>query len=364
MSEIGMVPHSRPWTPSGEEWAAICGRLQPGRVADGPLAAEFAEKAAGWLGGTTGVVVNSGSNALHLALAAVGAGPGKEVIIPDYCCAALLNAVHQSGAAPVLVDSQTGGFNLCPQAAARAVTPRTAAIVVAHLFGHPAPLEPFLALGPPVVEDCAQSIGAMEAGVLSGTRGAVSISSFYATKVLTTGQGGVASTSNHVYRDALLDLVQYDNREDWQPRFSYRMSELQAMLGLWQLDRLGDWLARRRMLADYYDGRLTSTGFRIPVGAERAGASEGAIFFRYVLQAPDADAAMAQFHELGIDAKRPVHRPLHHYLKADCPAAQKAHDEMISLPLYPALTDQEVERVADALLRVGEKLKKPAWQRL
>jgi dTDP-4-amino-4,6-dideoxygalactose transaminase len=295
----------------------------------------FAREAAGWLGGGGGAAVNSGTSALHLALLAVGVRPSSEVLIPAYCCAALLNAVELARALPVLVDAEPGGFNLCARDARRRLTRRTAAVVVAHMFGRPAPLEPFLELGVPVIEDCAQSLGAVEGTQLTGCRGAAAISSFYATKVITTGQGGLVATRDPETLAAVQDLVEYDNRDDWSPRLSCKMSELQAALGLWQLERLPVFLARRRALARYYDERLgTSTAD-----------SPGSIFYRYILRLSNAGEVIQALQSAGIEAKRPVYRPLHHYLGGDYPNAQAAHEQIVSLPLYPSLTDSEAKRV-------------------
>jgi dTDP-4-amino-4,6-dideoxygalactose transaminase len=341
------IPHSRPSLPSPEEWAEVTGRLAAGWIADGPCGDAFARQAAGWLGTARnerkggGVAVNSGTSALHLALLAVDVRPGSEVLLPAYCCAALLNAVALSGAVPVLVDSEPDGFNLCTGEARRRLTGRTAAVVVAHMFGRPAPIDPFLDLGVPVIEDCAQSLGAREGGQLTGSRGAVSFSSFYATKVITTGQGGLVATREPERLQRLRDLVEYDNREEWQPRFSYRMSELQAALGLWQLERLPAFLERRRCLAAYYDECFSAIG-----AGER---DRGAICYRYVVRVPDAEAAIEALQARGVDAKRPVYRPLHHYLGGDYPHAQAAHEHLVSLPLYPALNDGEAESVVAAV---------------
>jgi perosamine synthetase len=333
------IPHSKPTLPAPEEWGQIMSRLAAGWVADGPCEEDFSRQAAGWLGGTGGVAVNSGTSALHLALLVAGVVPGAEVLVPAYCCAALLNAVELAGGVPVLVDAEPGGFNLCPGDARRRLTPRTAAVVVAHMFGRPAPIDPFLDLSVPVVEDCAQCLGAAEGGVLAGSRGALAIGSFYATKVITTGQGGLVSTHDPAYLERLNDLVDYDNRDEWRPRFNYRMSELQAALGLWQLERLPTFLARRRSIAGFYDRHLATAGSPPP---------DGTIHYRYILRVPDAGAAIAYLQGKGIDAKRPVYRPLHQYLGGDYPHAQAAHEQIVSLPIYPMLGDSEAERVVEA----------------
>lgn len=334
------IPHSRPTLPTGEEWTEVTGRLAPGWAADGPCTEEFAAQAAGRLNCKFGAAVNSGTSALHLALLAVGVRPGLEVMVPAYCCAALLNAVALAGAAPVLVDCVSGGHNACPEDAARKLTPRTAAIVVAHMFGTPAPLDGFLALGPPVIEDCAQSIGAE-----CGGRGRMAIGSFYATKVITTGHGGLVATSDSELAERVRDLTHYDNRDDWRPRFNYGVGETAAALGLWQLDRLDAFLARRAQLRSYYNQALG-----IP------GEAPGSIAYRYVVRVPDAAAAIQALEALGIDAKRPVYAPLHHYLSGEAPQAQAAHDEIVSLPIYPLLADREAAWIAEAAAALLKRL--------
>jgi perosamine synthetase len=347
---IHAIPHSRPTLPCLEEWSEITARLAPGWIAGGPCAEAFAAEAARWLGGSGGVAVNSGTSALHLALLAVGVRPGSEVLIPAYCCAALLNAVQLAGALPVLVDSAPGGFNICPEDARRRQTPRTGAVVVAHLFGQPSPLAPFLELGIPVIEDCAQSLGAVSEGAPTGSHGAVSIGSFYATKVITTGQGGIVSTTSPTYLSTVRDRVEYDNREDWRPRFNYQLTEIQAALGLWQLDHLPSLLARRRAIASYYDERLfPGLGSSSPPGG---------ICYRYLFRVDEAATVIRALQARGVDAKRPVYRPLHHYLGGEYPGAQAAHEQTVSLPLYPALTDAEVECVAAAVQAVNPKMRR------
>jgi dTDP-4-amino-4,6-dideoxygalactose transaminase len=212
----------------------------------------------------------------------------------------------------------------------------------------------------PVIEDCAQSLGSTDRGVLTGGRAPLSIGSFYATKVMTTGHGGLVSTTSPELLESLRGLLDYDNRDDWEPRFSYRMGELPAALGLWQLERLSGWLDRRRAIADYYDGRLMSAGFQAPNGAGRREAvlgrgsdeSPNPNFYRYVLRVAEAERAIRSLQAAGVDAKRPVYRPLHHYLGGDYPGAEAAHAQIVSLPIHPSLTDGQAERVADAVSRL------------
>lgn len=342
-----LIPHSRPTLPTGEEWAEVTGRLTPGWAADGPCVRAFQDAVAPWLGGTEGTAVNSGSAALQLALLAVGVRPGSKVAVPAYCCAALLNAVSGAGAQPLLVDAEPGGYHLAVEDLARRWTPEVSAVVVVHLFGDPVDVAPFQQFGVPVIEDCAQSIGAARQGRFTGGDGSLAIGSFYATKVLTTGQGGVVTTSRPDLAEAVRELTEYDNRDTWQPRFSVGMSEVQAALGLWQLERLPTFLRRRRVIANYYTERLVG---RLGVApANRSAAESEPIYYRFALRAREAETAFQRLRELGVDSKRPVYRPLHHYLGGDYPHAQAAHQEIVSLPIYPGLSDAEVESVARAV---------------
>ena len=333
-----MIPHSRPTLPVGDEWSEVTDSTVPGWAADGPCVERFSREASTVLGADYGFAVNSGTSALHLALLAAGVQPGDEVLIPAYCCAALLNAVGLAGARPVLVDAEPGGFNLWPQDARRRRTSASAAVVVAHMFGAPAPSEDFAALGLPIIDDCAQSFGA------DHSPGAeISIASFYATKVITTGHGGLVATRDAEKAALLADRLHYDNREDWRLRFNYGLAELPAALGLWQLQRLPRLLQRRREIAAHYDAAFNGSASKHQVG----------IRYRYVLRVRDADRAMQSLRARGVDAKRPVYRPLHHYLGGDFPHAEAAHRETVSLPIYPALTDDEVGQVIQAVLEAA-----------
>lgn len=347
-----LIAHSRPTLPSAEEWADVTRRLTPGWAADGPCVRAFQDAVAPWLGANTGIAVNSGSTALQLALVAAGARPGTRVAVPAYCCAALLNAISGTGAEPLLVDSEPGGYHLALEDLASRWSSDVSAIVVVHLFGDPIDVGPFRQFGVPVIEDCAQSIGAACRGRFTGGDGSLAIGSFYATKVLTTGQGGVVTTSDSGLKHAVRDLTDYDNRDEWRPRFSVGMSEVQAALGLWQLERLAAFVDRRRAIANYYTERLLERLGISPANRSANGAEP--IFFRYTLRARDADTAFRLLRERGIDSKRPVYRPLHHYLGGDCPHAQTAHETIVSLPIYPGLSDSEAEAVMAAVEDLAE----------
>ncbi len=294
--------------------------------------------------------VSSGTAAVHLALLALGVGPGDEVILPSLVCAAPLHAILAVGARPRLVDCDPATANVDPAAARRAVRRRTKAILVPHAFGLPADLADLCALGPPVIEDCAQALGATYRGRAAGAIGDVCVLSFYATKVLATGEGGMVLSNRRRLADQVRDLRSYDERATFRPRFNYKMTDLQAALGLCQADRLEQFLARRRALAAAYDRALAG----VPVGLPPRPADRTHGFFRYVVQAGrGAGPILAALGARGIAARRAFFRPLHAYLGLPgFPGAAEAWRRMISLPIYPTLTRAAVARVARALHEV------------
>ncbi|MGC9310396.1 MAG: DegT/DnrJ/EryC1/StrS family aminotransferase, partial [Candidatus Aenigmatarchaeota archaeon] len=187
------VPHSRP-TINEEDILCVASNLRSGKIATGGEVGVFEKEMSDYIGALGGVAVNSGTSALFLALKALEVKNGDEVILPSYVCASVLSAVNSTGAKPVLADIENEGYNICPKSAAEKITARTKSIIVPHMFGAPAGLEELLELKVPVIEDCAQSAGASYNGKKLGSFGAMSIFSFYATKVLTTGHGGMVLT--------------------------------------------------------------------------------------------------------------------------------------------------------------------------
>ncbi len=330
-----LIPHSRPFL-GREEERAVVRALRSGMIGAGEAVSRFEGDFARFLGGGVAVAVQTGSAALHLALLSLGVGPGDRVVLPSYCCAAVLNAVRYCGAEPVLADPDPATANLDPAGVRRRLSARTRAVIVPHLFGLPAPVREIRRLGVPVVEDCAMSLGA-EGGLL----GDVSVFSFYATKMMATGHGGLVATRDRRRAAVARDLVDYDNRDDGRTRFNYRMSALAAALGTAQLRRLPGFVERRREIAARYRRAL---GW--------GGAPGGHAYYRFTVRVPDVERFARFMASRGVDCKRPVYRPLHRLLglsPAGFPGAEELHRTLASVPLYPALRPAEVERVAAAL---------------
>jgi dTDP-4-amino-4,6-dideoxygalactose transaminase len=319
--------------------------VRGGWVAAGPEVAAFERELAARLGVEAVAAVSSGSAALELALRALGVGVGDEVVIPTYVCDALHHAVCRAGATPVLADADPATLSLSAADVRARLTPRTRCLIVPHAFGLAADPEPFLALGVPVIEDCAQTLGARVQGRPVGSFGALAVCSFYATKLMTTGEGGaVAGPAALVER--VRDARDYDERPDLAPRGNAKLSDLAAALGRSQLARLDAFLARRRAVAARYRERLRGAPCATPPDA-----GPRHVYHRFVVETEcPPEALQAALAARGVAARRPVFRPAHRALRLDgFPAADRLWQRTLSLPCYPTLTDDEVDAVAAAL---------------
>ena len=319
--------------------------VRRGWVAQGPEVAAFEHELAARLGTAEAAAVASGSAALELALRALDVGPGHEVVIPSYVCDALHHAVRRVGAAPVLADADPATLLLSAKDAATRLTARTRALIVPHAFGLAVDLAPFLALGVPVIEDCAQALGAQHETGPAGSAGALGVCSFYATKLLTTGEGGaVAGPARLVAR--VRDLRDYDEREDLLPRVNAKLTDLAAALGRSQLARFDAFIARRRAIAARYRARLAGAPCALPPDA-----GPRHVYHRFVVELERSPAEVqAALQARGVAARRPVFRPAHRALGLEgFPEAERLWRRTLSIPCYPALADAEVDTVAAAL---------------
>jgi len=328
-----VIRHSAPAI-GPDELGAVVDVLRSGQLAQGAQVEAFEHECAHFLGRRYAVAVNSGTSALYLALAALDMGPGRTVALPSYVCSALSNAVRMVGGRPVLCDIGPR-YNLDP-----ATLPADRdATIVPHLFGAPADL----AAWQPDIEDIAQSIGGP-----TGRRSRVAVASFYATKLLTTGEGGMLLTDDEALAEFARDRRDYDNRDDGALRFNWKMTDFQAALGRVQLKRLPSFIRARRAIARQYHEAFRALPMRLPD-------PEDHVFFRYVVATDRRDALEAPLRGCGIEAKRPVHRPLHHALGGRFPRAEQAHRECLSLPIYPGLVEADVARVIESVTRFMEQ---------
>ncbi len=328
------IPHSRPAL-GREEERAVIRVLRSGQLGGGEEVALFEREMERFLGGGSATAVNTGSAALHLALLALGVGRGDRVVLPTYACAALLNAVCYVGGEPVFADADPETANMDPGDVRRRLRARTRAIIVPHMFGRTAPVGDILRLGIPVVEDCAMAVGGG-----TGLLGNVSVFSFYATKMMATGHGGMVVARDRGTAARVRDLVGYDNRDDYRVRYNYRMSALAAAMGRAQLAKVPDFVKLRREIADYY---YREFGLGRP--------PSGHIFYRFVLRVGGVGRFVRLMAASGVECKRPVFRPLHMYFPraaGEFPGAEDLHRSWASIPIYPSLGVADMRRVVRA----------------
>ncbi len=350
------IPAARPFI-GPEERAAVDRVLESGILAQGPEVAsferEFSEQV---VDGRHAVAVNSGTSALHLSLLAAGIGPGDEVIVPSFTFAATANSVALTGATPVFVDIEPRHFCLDPEAVEAAVGPRTRAVMPVHLYGHPADMRRLSAICEAnsvlLVEDAAQAHAASIAGIPVGAWGVAGSFSFYPTKNMTTGEGGLVTTGDEqIARTIRLLRTQGQERryENEIVGLHNRMTDINAAIGRVQLSRLPQWTRQRQENAAFYDNHLR--GVVTPPVADGAVHVYHQYTIRIVgLERDDFAQRLAdQGVGTGVYYPIPNHRLPAFARDLDLPATEVAARECLSLPVYPSLTADERERVAVAV---------------
>jgi dTDP-4-amino-4,6-dideoxygalactose transaminase len=345
----------------GELDAAIARVVDSGWFILGPEVEAFERELATALDSPEAVAVANGTEALHLALVALGVGPGDEVVTSSLSAAFTGLAILSAGARPVFVDVDAETLNLDPDAVAHAVTSRTRAILPVHLYGRPADMDPILtcarARSIPVVEDACQAHGARYKGRSAGTLGTCGAVSFYPTKNLgALGDGGALLVGNADLAARLRRLRnggQSDRYRHDEPGMNSRLDELQAAIlrvGLRHLPRRTE---RRRELAAFYRSELLEAG----VGLLGERGDTRPVHHLFVVRHPRRDAFMTALRERGISTL--IHYPIPLHLQpafasiggrpGELPVVERAADEILSLPLYPELTDDQAAAVVDAV---------------
>jgi len=350
-----------------ELWPAVEQVLAGGHYVLGPNLAALEQEVAAYTGTRFGVGVNSGSDALTLALRALEIGPGDEVITTPFTYIAPAEAIYQVGARIIFADIDARTFNLDPADVARKLTPRTQAIIPVHLFGQAAPLREILALaesrGLQIVEDCAQAIGAQYQGKPVGGLGRVGCFSFYPTKNLgADGDGGMVVTQDEALARKLRMLrVHGIERRYFHDVHGYnsRLDEIQAAILRVKLPHLNAWNARRNQIAARYDAGLAGLPVILPLTAP----GNTHVFHVYALLTEPRDALQQFLADRGVPTLIYYPRPLHlqqvyadlGHREGDFPVAEAVSRKILPLPMYPELTDEQVDHVAATVREFFQK---------
>lgn len=327
---------------------------------------EFAE----YCGTEHAVACCNGTVALHVLLLALGIGPGDEVLVPSFTYVASANSVAYTGATPILVESEAQHWNLDPKRLEEAITPRTRAIMVVHLYGHPTDMAAVEEVARRhdllVVEDAAEAHGARVAGRTVGSFGVGATFSFYGNKIITTGEGGMITTHNRelAAKVRLLRGQGMDpQRRYWFPivGYNYRMTNLAAALGCAQMERVETFIARRRELASWYHDSLAPAAESL--GMQLAGEAPGTRNVHWLaslrVPAQKRDGLMRHLLAQGIDS-RPFFPPLHtlpiysdvrYHGNRDLGVAEELGATGLNLPTFGAMTRADVDRVANAIVQ-------------
>jgi dTDP-4-amino-4,6-dideoxygalactose transaminase len=349
-----------------EEKALVLSAMASGQLAQGPRVEEFERRFAEFVGAPHAVAASSGTTAIHLALLAAGIGPGDEVITVSFTFTASASPILHVGARPVFVDVDPVSFTMDPDLIEEAITPRTRAIIPVSLYGNPPEMPAIMEVasrhGLFVLEDASQAHGAALGGRRSGAWGA-GVFSFYPTKNMTTGEGGILTTDDAELADRARLLRQHGMRERYRPEilgYNFRMTDLGASIGLAQLPKLPGWNARRREIAARYDAELRG----VATPAVRADVEHA--YHQYTLRVTRRDEFQRLLEEDGVGSNVyypvPVHRQApFRELAGDrlLPVTDGLTEDIVSIPVYPNLTDAEVATVIAGVNRAAERL--GAW---
>ena len=350
-----MIPAAKPLV-GDEERAAVDRVLRSGMMAQGPEVAAFEEEFSKYVGGRKCVAVNSGTSGLHMALVAAGIKAGDEVIVPSFTFAATANSVALTGATPVFVDIDPKTFNIDPAAIEAAITPRTKGIQPVHLYGLPAQMDVINEIACKhnilVFEDAAQAHLATLNGKYVGSFGYAATFSFYPTKNMTSGEGGMIACAN----DEMTRMCKLLRNQGMEKRyenevvgFNTRMTDIHAAIGREQLKKIEGWTKTRQANAKFLDENLKGvvTPYVTP------GASH--VYHQYTIRivGHDRDKFAAEMTKRGVGNgvyyPIPVHQLQSFGLNFDLPNTTSACNEVLSIPVHPALTQGELETVVEVI---------------
>jgi perosamine synthetase len=369
------VPLLRPWL-GEEEIQAVAEVIRSGWICQGPKVVEFENALATFVGAKHAVATNAATSSLHLSLRLSGVGPGDTVICPSFTCMATANAIHHAGANPVFVDIDPRTFNLDPAAMEAAVTPAVKAVMVVHQIGLPADMDALRAIAQQhalkIVEDAATSLGATYRGRRLGALGSPTAFSFHPRKMITTGDGGMITTDDEELAEqarplrsagaSSSDLVRHQAKgvlvqQYFDYGYNYRMTDMQAAIGLVQMKKLPRMIEQRKVQAQVYDTAFASMDeIEPPYVPEYATHAYTSYLVRLRRSAPlTRDELLKEMAERGISCRvgiQPLHtEPFYRERLKDLhlPHTEEAARTTMFLPIFPGMTESEQQKVITTL---------------
>jgi dTDP-4-amino-4,6-dideoxygalactose transaminase len=376
------LPFAQPWV-GEEEIEEVTRVLRSGWLTTGSRNFEFEHRFREYVGAEQAVAVNSCTAALHLSLAVLNIGPGDEVITTPFTFAATANVIVHRGAKPVFVDIEPETFNIDPGRIPAAITSRTRAIIPVHYGGHPCDMKAILSLARErdlyIIEDAAHAVGAEYNGKKVGAIGDITCFSFYATKNITTGEGGMLTLQDAGLAEELRKLrlhgiskdawKRYERSGSWYYEveyagFKYNMTDMQAALGIAQLKKLDSFIQTRQEHASYLSQSLQELPLKLP---GRKGEVKHAwhlfpillpveklnIDRNYFIQALTAENIGTSVHFIPLHL-HPYYQRTFGYKKGDFPVSEYVYERLISLPLYPRMTREDLDSVVEAVSKIVE----------
>lgn len=374
------LPFSPPYI-SNEEIDEVIDTLSSDWITTGPKTKRFESEFAAFLGAESALALNSCTAGLHLALVVLGIGSGDEVITTPMTFCSTVNVIEHVGAKPVFVDVEPDTLNIAPSLIERAITPQTRAIIPVHYAGHPCAMDKILEIAKEhnlfVIEDAAHAFPAQYQGQAVGTIGDLTAFSFYATKNLTTAEGGMLTGHQELIEKAKALSLHGMNRDAWKrydkggswyyevdaPGFKYNMTDIQASIGLQQLKRIDGFQKRRRQIVKRYNEAFAECpSLEIPVERPDVKSAWHLYTLRLNLETLkiDRDQFIEEMKDRNIGTSvhfipihmHPYYQRKYKYQPEDFPTAYANFQRLVSLPLYPRMSDQDVDDVIEAVLSV------------
>ena len=352
-----MIPIYMPWL-GKEELKNVAECISTGWVSSkGEFVRQFERDMARYIGKNYGVATSSGTTALHLALVTLGIKSGDEVIVPTLTFVASANAVVYTGAKPVFVDSHPKYWCIDPELIEKKITKRTKAIIAVHLYGHPCDMDAIMDIakrrGLYVVEDVAEAQGATYKGKKAGTFGDISCFSFFGNKVITTGEGGMCLTDDRGLNERMRILRDHGMNPEkryWHDvvGFNYRMTNLQAALGVAQLGKIDTILDKKRAVAGLYNRGLANSKVMLPPKESWA----EPVMWIYTVLVENRDEIMLELDQAGVDT-RPMFYPVHLFPpyreEGEYPIAMRLSSMGVSLPSSSNLKKSDIEKICKVI---------------